>query len=90
MYDMLVKLLVEEFGVAEDLITPQSTSRELDLDSLVMAELAVIVTNRTGVRMEDVRLSLDLTLEAIAERFAAAVREKEPGRRADGVSGVAL
>ncbi|MFE9613018.1 acyl carrier protein [Streptomyces sp. NPDC006012] len=74
MYDTLAKLLAEEFGIEKDRITPRSTSRELELDSLSMAELAVIVTDLTGVRLEDVDLSLDLTLGEIADRFEAALR----------------
>jgi acyl carrier protein len=73
MYDTLAKLLAEEFGIEKDRIAPRSTSRELELDSLSMAELAVIVTDQTGVRLEDVDLSLDMTLGEIAERFEAAL-----------------
>ncbi|MFJ2603606.1 acyl carrier protein [Streptomyces sp. NPDC091279] len=85
MYDMIAKLLAEEFGIQQHLVTPRAHGRELELDSLSMAELAVIVTDRTGVRMEDVELSLDMTLGEIAERFDNALRAKD-GARPDGTA----
>lgn len=72
MYEMLAKLLVEEFGLDADVVRPEATARELDMDSLMIVELAVIVTEQTGVRLEDVELSLDSTLGEVAERFAEA------------------
>ncbi|MEU1088455.1 phosphopantetheine-binding protein [Streptomyces sp. NPDC005892] len=69
MYDMLTRLLVEEFGLDEDQVRPDATARQLELDSLSVAELAVIVTEATGVRLEDVEVNPDTTLGQMAEAF---------------------
>ncbi|MFD6533155.1 acyl carrier protein [Streptomyces sp. NPDC060184] len=69
MYEMLSRLLVEEFGLDEEQVRPDATARQLELDSLSLAELAVIVTESTGVRLEDVEVSPDSTLGEMAEVF---------------------
>lgn len=47
----LYGLLVERFGVPEEELTPDTTFRDLDLDSLDLAELAVLVRKRYGVEV---------------------------------------
>lgn len=69
MYEMLTRLLVEEFGLDEDQVRPDATARQLELDSLSLAELAVIITESTGVRLEDVEMSPDSTLGQMAAEF---------------------
>lgn len=69
MYEMLSRLLVEEFGLDEEQVRPDATARQLELDSLSLAELAVIITESTGVRLEDVEMSPDSTLGEMAEVF---------------------
>ncbi|MFE0808524.1 acyl carrier protein [Streptomyces sp. NPDC058794] len=75
MYDRLVTLLTEEFGIDADCLRPQATVRDLDVDSLMLAEIAVILSEETGVRVDDLDggLSLDSNLEELAEAFAAAM-----------------
>lgn len=87
MYEMLVRLLVEEFGLDEDQVRPDATARQLELDSLSLAELAVIITESTGVRLEDVEVSPDSTLGQMAEAFdrarlAAPASAPSPGQAA--------
>ncbi|MFF8271724.1 acyl carrier protein [Streptomyces sp. NPDC016562] len=69
MYDRLVRLLTEVLSIDPALVTPQRTFRELELDSITLVELAVMVTEETGISLQE--LNLDLTLAQTAERFAA-------------------
>ncbi|MEV1008437.1 phosphopantetheine-binding protein [Streptomyces sp. NPDC049881] len=71
-YEMLAALLVEEFGCEADAVTPEATFRSLELDSLSLAEIAVLVADRTGVFVEDAGLGLDSTLAEAAAGFEAA------------------
>lgn len=73
MYETLARLLVEEFGLNEEQVRPDATARQLELDSLSLAELAVIITESTGVRLEDVEVNPDSTLGEMAEVFARAL-----------------
>ncbi|MGW1464232.1 acyl carrier protein [Streptomyces sp. NPDC002308] len=73
MYETLTRLLVEEFGLDEEQVRPGATARQLELDSLSLAELAVIITESTGVRLEDVEVNPDSTLGEMAEVFARAL-----------------
>ncbi|WEH41908.1 phosphopantetheine-binding protein [Streptomyces sp. AM 2-1-1] len=82
MYEMLTRLLVEEFGLDEDQVRPDATARQLELDSLSLAELAVIITEGTGVRLEDVEVSPDSTLGQMAEAFGRALPPAPAGRAA--------
>ncbi|WP_052850441.1 acyl carrier protein [Streptomyces avicenniae] len=72
MYETLAALLIEEFGCEPDAVTPEATFRRLELDSLSLAELAVLVADRTGVLVEDSDLGLDTTLGRAAAEFTAA------------------
>ncbi|WP_043493390.1 acyl carrier protein [Streptomyces viridosporus] len=75
MYDRLVTLLVAELGIDADCLRPPATVRDLEVGSLMLAEIAVIVSEETGVRFDDLDsgLSLDSTLEGLAAAFKAAV-----------------
>ncbi|MGW7201312.1 acyl carrier protein [Streptomyces chryseus] len=52
MYETLVKVLTEEFGLDSALLHPDATFRDLDLDSLSLTELAILMEDATGVRVE--------------------------------------
>ncbi|MGG2463633.1 phosphopantetheine-binding protein [Streptomyces sp. RGM 3693] len=69
MYETLSRLLVQEFGISSDLVHPQSTARALEIDSLSLAELTVMITERTGLRFDEDGVTLDSTLEEIATHF---------------------
>ncbi|MEV7441305.1 phosphopantetheine-binding protein [Streptomyces sp. NPDC091204] len=69
MYDRLVAML-SDLGIDSSGVTPQSTFRDLLMDSLSMAELAVNALEETGVYVDT--LTLDVTLAQAAEAFEAA------------------
>ncbi|MEV6048349.1 MULTISPECIES: phosphopantetheine-binding protein [Streptomyces] len=69
MYDRLVALMFQ-MGIDTSQVTPQSTFRALEMDSLSMTEVAVSVFNESGVMAEN--LSLDMTLGEAVEQFALA------------------
>ncbi|MFC5719625.1 acyl carrier protein [Streptomyces gamaensis] len=66
-YDALARTLVEEFDVDPALVRPEATFSGLELDSLSLAELAVMVQDSTGVRVEDI--DRDSTLADVARRI---------------------
>ena len=45
-------LLVDEFDIEPDLIKPDATMEELDLDSLDMVEIGQVVEQKYGVRIK--------------------------------------
>jgi acyl carrier protein len=49
--DLIRGLLVDEFDIDEDLITPEATMEELDLDSLDLVEVGQVVEQKYGVRI---------------------------------------
>ncbi|TJZ54333.1 acyl carrier protein [Streptomyces piniterrae] len=72
MYETLALLLVQEFGIAGDLVHPQAKARDIELDSLSLAELEVMVKERTGMQIDESAVNLDSTLEEIAATFVPA------------------
>ncbi|GCD95826.1 acyl carrier protein [Embleya hyalina] len=72
---MLCELLVEEFGIDAAHIVPEATFATLELDSLSLAELAVIVADRTDKDFRGLgNLDKDTTLVEAAAAFEAAPR----------------
>ncbi|MFI5617893.1 acyl carrier protein [Streptomyces sp. NPDC051567] len=69
MYDRLVDLM-SQIGIDTSEVTPQTTFRALEMDSLSMTELAISAFNGTGVLAEN--LTLDMTLAQAVEQFALA------------------
>lgn len=69
MYDKLVDLMFQ-IGIDTSQVTPQTTFRSLEMDSLSMTELAVSVFTETGVLAET--MTLDMTLAEAVEQFALA------------------
>ncbi|MFI8275530.1 acyl carrier protein [Streptomyces sp. NPDC085929] len=74
MYDRLVALL-SEIGIDSSGVTPQSTFRDLEMDSLSMTELAVNAFEATGVLVDS--LTLEVTLAEAAEKFAGAAEPQK-------------
>ncbi|WP_245599120.1 acyl carrier protein [Embleya scabrispora] len=69
---MLCELLVQEFGIDATDIVPEATFESLELDSLSMAELAVIVADRTDKDFSGpANLDKDTTLAEAAVAFEA-------------------
>jgi acyl carrier protein len=50
--ELIQGLLVEEFDIEPDLIRPDATMEELDLDSLDMVEIGQVVEQKYGVRIK--------------------------------------
>lgn len=69
-YELTIRHLVDDFGIDPSLISPETTLAELDLDSLSLAELAVILQEQTGIRLDD--MSADSSLEDIVRRIDGA------------------
>ncbi|WP_235619254.1 acyl carrier protein [Embleya scabrispora] len=86
---MLCELLVEEFGIDAADIVPEATFATLELDSLSLAELAVIVADRTDKDFRGLgNLDKDTTLVEAAAAFEAAPRSEAfvPGARGTAAS----
>ncbi|MWA08178.1 acyl carrier protein [Streptomyces sp. BA2] len=49
--DRIVTMLREHFEIEEDLVRPEATFAELDMDSLAMAEMLAILEDEEGVPM---------------------------------------
>ncbi|MGW1990846.1 acyl carrier protein [Embleya sp. NPDC001921] len=86
---MLCELLVEEFGIDAGDVVPEATFSALELDSLSMAELAVIIADQTGKDFSRLgELGKDTTLAQAVAAFEAAP-QAEPFVRTAPPSAVA-
>ncbi|SEP69606.1 acyl carrier protein [Streptomyces sp. yr375] len=65
-YDQIVGILVEELGQSREELRPESTFKDLELDSLSLLELGVILQERTGVTLEGVDAGCTLAETAAA------------------------
>ncbi|MGW8374810.1 acyl carrier protein [Streptomyces sp. ODS28] len=92
-FEAIARHLIDDFDVPAELVRPETTFAELELDSLSLAELVVIAEEETGVRLGEVGAATTLQeaarqLEAGAPAAAAAGAEAgagtevyaEPGR----------
>lgn len=52
-YDRVSTILVDNFGVDAEAISPEATFEDLDLDSLDLVEFALAAEEELGVRIED-------------------------------------
>lgn len=52
-YDVLVRLLTDHFGVPHDLINPDATFEDMELDSLALVELATLLEDTLGVSLPE-------------------------------------
>ncbi|MFI6585100.1 acyl carrier protein [Embleya sp. NPDC050493] len=74
---MLCELLVQEFGIDAADLVPEATFDSLELDSLSLAELAVIVADQTDKDFTGLgNLDKDTTLIEAAAAFEAAPRSE--------------
>ncbi|MYU32136.1 acyl carrier protein [Streptomyces sp. SID8358] len=88
MYETITQLLIEEFGIEAERVCPTATVQDLELDSLTLAELSVILTEQTGVRVEDVDLGPVNTLAELAERFTAALSAASADAAGEPAAGI--
>ncbi|GAB2829702.1 hypothetical protein GCM10027176_37580 [Actinoallomurus bryophytorum] len=80
-YDLIAERLVSYFGVSADLVRPEATMDDLEVDSLMLAEIAVIIEDEYGFRAEDAvaDATVDMTLGEVAERLDRERRRAGPG-----------
>jgi acyl carrier protein len=52
-YDKIVAMLDDKFGVSADEVTPESSFEELDLDSLDLVEFSMAAEDDLGVKITD-------------------------------------
>ncbi len=52
-YDKIVEMLDDKFGIAADEITPEATFEALDLDSLDLVEFSMAAEDELGVKITD-------------------------------------
>lgn len=84
-YDLISARLTSYFGVPAALVRPEATMDDLEIDSLVLAEIAVIVEDECGFRVEDAidGATFDMTLGEIADRLDLERRRAESGESSD-------
>ncbi|MYT35566.1 acyl carrier protein [Streptomyces sp. SID8356] len=70
-YTHLVTLLADKFEVAADLLRPDATLGDLELDSLAVVELYVTLQEEWGVPLDDSEASADLTVDEVARSVTA-------------------
>lgn len=69
--EQLVDLLTSQVGVDEDGLRAEATFDELELDSLVLIEFALILKKEFGVVLADGELTPELTVRETAALLAA-------------------
>jgi acyl carrier protein len=65
-YDQLVEILARLHDAPADLISPEATFAELDVDSLTTVEISIRIERDLGVAVGDDELRPDLSLGALA------------------------
>lgn len=70
-YDVLSDLLVDEFDVDRDAVSPKATFEDLGMNSLALAELLVIAERELHLDMSDLDVDLDpaLSLAEVVEHL---------------------
>lgn len=66
-YETITEILASTFKVPESEMTPQSSLRTLDLDSLAVVEFLGILEQKSGVEIGDADLGIDSTLGEAAD-----------------------
>ena len=59
---VLQTILIDKFQVPADSLSPATRFEELDFDSLVLVELAVVLENRFGIEVPEGELQPEQTL----------------------------
>lgn len=68
MYEQFKSILVEEFSVDPELITPEAElTKDLGINSLELADLIFICEDKMGVKIEDDKLSKFITVNDVVE-----------------------
>lgn len=80
-YERLSGILESTFGVEPELLRPDATMNDLDMDSLAVAEFVTVVHQEFGItrRGEDLRRSSTLTeVAALVEETLAGAGDSRP------------
>ncbi|CAM5363243.1 hypothetical protein STENM223S_03931 [Streptomyces tendae] len=72
-YGTLRETLVTKFAIPDEEIRPGTTVGELDLDSLALAELAVVMSEELGITVTEEGITADTSLEEFTERITSGV-----------------
>ena len=67
----IMDILTDKFFVPAENLGPSVAFESLEFDSLVLAELAVILQGRFGVPVQDFELSEEMTIGELAAMLAA-------------------
>ncbi|MFC0598090.1 acyl carrier protein [Streptomyces palmae] len=70
-YDQLVEIVTKLHNPPADLIRPDVTFAQLDVDSLTLVEISLRIEGDLGIRIEDNELEEDLTLAATTQLIDA-------------------
>ncbi|WP_221507676.1 acyl carrier protein [Streptomyces candidus] len=71
MYENIRSALIDTFRVPEDELSPQATLQELEMDSLALAEFALVLEERLGVKLETEHANANTTLAEVADHIEA-------------------
>jgi acyl carrier protein len=74
-FEALKEVLVDKLKVAPLLVTPEATMEDLGLDSLALAELAILLEKEFGVKVSD-----DVLLEVETLNDVIQLMEERSGK----------
>ena len=69
-YEMITQILIAKYDVEPAAIAPEARFADLGLDSLVLAELSVILSTRLGIRVDDEELAEAGSIGAAADKLS--------------------
>jgi acyl carrier protein len=75
LYDKIADILTTNLGVDPELVNPDATFAVLDIDSLSMIELAIMVEDQCGFKIEG--LDADSTLAQAAALLEKATQQQQ-------------
>ncbi|MFC8194078.1 acyl carrier protein [Streptomyces sp. NPDC060006] len=67
MFETLKGILVGKLKVAEEVITPEATIDDIELDSLALVELALLIEQEVGVSVDEEELAGARTVDDITQ-----------------------
>jgi acyl carrier protein len=69
--ERITKILLDDFKIQHESISPDTTFAELSFDSLVLVELALVLDTELGVALDDGELTDTMTIAEAAELLIA-------------------
>lgn len=74
-YDTVRSALAATFRIPEDELHPQVTLAQLEMDSLALAEFALVLEERLGVKLQSEHATGETTLAEVAEHLHTLLSE---------------